>query len=76
MTKQEEALDILWNSMYFAFHKDLREDKVAWEEIENVIFKYGVQYTLRSDGFYYLREEQPSLKVDAILKDKEKLSVD
>lgn len=76
MTKHNEALDIMLNSMYFAFHKDLREDKFAWEEIENVIFKYGVQYILRPDGFYYLREEQPSLKVEAVLKDKEKLAVD
>ena len=76
MTKREQAQEILWNSMYFAFHKDMRMDKSAWEEIENVIFKYGVRYTLRSDGFYYMCEDQPSLKVEAVLKDKEELAVD
>ncbi len=73
MTKHDEALEILWNSMYFAFHQDMRLDKSAWEEIEGVIFRYGAQYVLRSDGFYYLCQEQPSLKVEAVLNDKEKL---
>lgn len=74
MTPKEQALDIIHNSPYFAYHKDIRMDKSSWKEIEDIIFKYGLRYTLHSDGFYHLSGDQPSLKVEAILRDREQLS--
>jgi hypothetical protein len=74
MTPYEQALDIIHSSPYFAFHSDCKTSVEIWEELSVIIQKYGLHYTLRSDGYYHLSGEQPVLKVDAIIADKERLT--